>query len=65
MNQPTQPNSPFARRPFTPPRIITYTDDELLEAIGPALANNSQVGPGLFGPSTPGPYDPESFFAED
>lgn len=41
-----QPNP--ARPMFVPPRITTYTDDELLEAMGPAFAG-SVTGPGLIG----------------
>ncbi|MCG3209542.1 MAG: hypothetical protein FOGNACKC_03169 [Anaerolineae bacterium] len=57
--QNNQPNP--VRPPFVPPRITTYTDDELLEAMGPVLANTSQVGSGLFG--TPDPFlDPNFTF---
>lgn len=49
------------RQLFVPPCITTYTDDELLEAMGPALATNSGTGSNLLG--TPDPFlDPNFTF---
>lgn len=38
-NQPVEPGQPAAVWPaYAPPAITTYTDEQLLEALGPAQA---------------------------
>lgn len=51
---------PANRQPFTPPRLVTYTDEQLLEVIGPAVAG-SNPNAGLFNPSDPYNTDPYVF----
>jgi len=33
---------------YEPPVVLTYTDEEILDELGPARTNTSGVGDGLF-----------------
>lgn len=53
MKKPGQEKNAATKKllPYTPPKIVTRTDDDLLNAIGPALAGTA--GENVFGSGLP------------